>query len=243
MGKASRGKWERRLAATAKEVHLLPEQKGKPPDMGLFVGIVFGMASIFLFVLQANGVVEVNWKISILCYSVVAITCTWPCCNHAIPHKSAITRFIAGAFVFGVFGIIGAWATVKQYHRERVSITSEEARQQMNELNDVFAGRDESELRSYFGFPKMLTTNISINKQRRLNYQKYSKDLDPNTYLNGHQAQYDSEYALKRLHRSNGPFFVTTDINVVSFIVLPETYTSARLHFLNMRTPQYCLFP
>jgi len=86
------------------------------PDYGLYVGLLFGIASIFFFVLQSNGV-EVNWITSAIIYAVCTVGVVWTTLRHALPHRGK-GRYAAVAGLVMVCVAVGSIGTFKQYRKE-----------------------------------------------------------------------------------------------------------------------------
>jgi hypothetical protein len=98
----------------------LPPPK-KMPDYGLFVGILFGIVSIFFFVLQSNGV-EVNWIVSAAIYLFCTIAVVWTLLTHALPGKRKAS-VLAGVPVAALCVILGSVGTLKQFSKEHPTRT------------------------------------------------------------------------------------------------------------------------
>lgn len=88
-------------------------------DYGLYVGITFGIASIFFFLLQANGV-EVNWVISATVYALCTIVIVWTTLRHALPARSSVARYTVIVLLVLVCMTLGTCGTVKQYQKEHL---------------------------------------------------------------------------------------------------------------------------
>ena len=90
----------------------------KKPDLGWF-GIFLGAAlAVLFFVLQANGVVEMNWLLSAIVYFAVICGVVWSFLTHAAPHKSRNTRAAGAILWILVIGALGSYGTFNQFRRE-----------------------------------------------------------------------------------------------------------------------------
>lgn len=98
-----------------------PAPSGQKPDYGLFVGILFGIASIFFFVLQSDGV-EVNWLWSVAIYAACTIGVVWTTAKHALPGKGKATRYTVTSILVLLCVALGSIGTVKQYHKEHSAV-------------------------------------------------------------------------------------------------------------------------
>lgn len=109
--------------------------------------------------------------------------------------------------------------------RLNVPMAPEEA-QELLGLDRFISGKDESDLRNFFGFPEMVSLNIEMNKERRLHYMRTGNpNLDLTPYIQGRQMQLDVEYSPGRLKRTEAGFTFIPDINTVPLIVLPRSFT------------------
>jgi hypothetical protein len=89
------------------------------PDYGLFVGILFGIASVFFFVLQSNGI-EVNSLWSAVIYAACTFVLVWTLFVHALPGRRWAGVFI-GVLVLLLCGVLGVIGTTKQFRKEHPS--------------------------------------------------------------------------------------------------------------------------
>ncbi|HEY6487530.1 MAG TPA: hypothetical protein VIY99_00270 [Terracidiphilus sp.] len=99
------------------------EPSSNKPDYGLFVGILFGIVSVFFFVLQSNGV-EVNWLISSVIYVICTLALVWTILAHALPGKGkkALWVVIPLVLLCVVLGFIG---TAKQFYKDHSATTTQ----------------------------------------------------------------------------------------------------------------------
>jgi hypothetical protein len=221
-------------ALTPAPIEASPNARGR--DYGLFVGILSVVISVIVFSLQSNGV-EVNWIASIVIYASCATAAAWTTLRHALPGKSLLIRSSVTGLLLTVCLVSGSIGTVKQYQKEHsVSVAispSQEENEEIAQLDNIFAGRDEIKLREFYGFPEMLALNMDINKARRMHYRATGNpnmDLEP--YINGRQMAYDAQYAPRNFKNKPGALSVTLDINVVSLLVLPQSYTDNKAALL-----------
>lgn len=88
-------------------------------NLDRFIGIFSGTLGILLFCLQANGV-EMNWKISLAAYTLIAFVCVYSCMRHAVPDRGAATKIICALSIFCTVGFLGYIGTIKQYRRDHM---------------------------------------------------------------------------------------------------------------------------
>jgi hypothetical protein len=213
-----------------------PSSNNRKPDYGLFVGILFGIATVFIFALQNNGF-EVNWKWSILIYLVCSFFAGLTTLRHALPGRKPLVKYSATITLVLLCLTLGSIGTTKQYQKEHaspVSISpSQEENEEIAQLDNIFAGRDEIQLRQLYGFPEMLALNMDLNKARRKHYLETGiSDMDMTPYTKNRQMSYDAEYAPKNLMKTPGSFVIIQDINVVSLLVLPQDYSANKAALL-----------
>ena len=111
------------MVETEQKVSNQEEPPNKKPDHGLFVGILFGVFSIFFFVLQSNGV-EVNWLWSAALYAFCTIAVVWTTLRHALPGKGRMSRIAVILLLVLICIVLGSIGTVKQYRKEHPLDTS-----------------------------------------------------------------------------------------------------------------------
>lgn len=96
-----------------------PQPPRRQRDPGIFVGVFFGVATVVLFLLQANGVDVVGWKISaalyLLCIGVIVRSLH----RHAIPEpEKKLVRWFCTAVIVLVMLVLGRIGTTKEFMRE-----------------------------------------------------------------------------------------------------------------------------
>ena len=96
----------------------------RKPDVGLFVGIFSGIAGLFFFVLQANGV-EVNWLWSLLIYLLCTGGAVWTALAHALPSKGRWIKWTIGTLLALLCLTLGSIGTFKQYKKEHLPKSAE----------------------------------------------------------------------------------------------------------------------
>lgn len=233
MGKASRGKWETRMYAAwlAGQQSAETEPMANPllwvlqklwswPVVGAGASVVYGLGAAALFgdeyiaaaVLFCLGVI---W--------VAAKTLAWEeTAKHA--RRGTVSTII---IILAAAAIGGSLSWVWYRHSSSSEMSAEEVGE-MTELDDIFAGKDESQLRSYFGFPEMIQVNISVNKERLLHFQKTGDpNIDITPYISHMQAQYSTQFTTRTFLRTPGPISIPPlDIHAVSLLFLPNAYTA-----------------
>lgn len=90
----------------------------KKPDYGLFLGIIGLAGMLFIFALQSNGVVELNWIISAVIYAFAAALIVASVLLHAVPHLGPRKRWSIGVATLFLATGIGAYGTFKEYAKE-----------------------------------------------------------------------------------------------------------------------------
>jgi hypothetical protein len=133
----------------------------------------------------------------------------------------------------------GASGTITQYNNVPPPLPDSEI-EQIKQLDAIFAGRDENELRTLFGYQEMVRLNIEINKQRLLQYQQTGGTFfDYEPYRQGREMQGDSSWAPKKLEMKAYGAQLTLDINVVSLLVLPTEYSVNKKHLLQFENSSF----
>lgn len=109
--------------ATRRKRRTKAEIASKPvapqPDHGM-LGIVLSVVLVVLpYVLQANGVVDLSWQLSMLAYAVCGVVGSWSIYKHGIPHwGTRLTRFLVIFVIIIACGALGFYGTRKQYLKE-----------------------------------------------------------------------------------------------------------------------------
>jgi hypothetical protein len=157
--------------------------------------------------------------------SVAIVTATggtiWFLASHSINGGAPIWTNTVG--VNNGINAPGATGTINQYNNVPPPLPNSEI-EQMEQLDAIFAGRDENELRIFFGFPELVVTNIELYKQKRLHPDA---QLFPD-YLNGRALQLDRQWAPKDFNGDT----VKVDGNTVTFILLPVIYVTNKKQLL-----------
>lgn len=138
-------------------------------------------------------------------------------------------------------GIIapGATGAINQYNNVPPPLPNSEI-EQIKQLDVIFAGRDENDLRILFGYQEMVSLNIEINKQRRLQYQKTGGTyFDYEPYRQGREMQVDWSWAPKNLVKNEYGAQLILDINVVSLLVLPTEYSVNKKRLLQFENSSF----
>jgi hypothetical protein len=88
-----------------------------------------------------------------------------------------VNRWIRGIGLCVLYGVVVwlLWVPVQGEYRKEHGPSpsmepSPEESAEISQLDSIFAGKDETQLRAYFGFPEMVDTNIAMNKARRVHY-------------------------------------------------------------------------
>jgi hypothetical protein len=92
--------------------------KPAKPDYMAFITVFSLVIALFLFLLQSDGVLEVNWRLSILSYLVLLAICLWSFLTHVYPYWKKFPQALGIMAITIFFGVIGAYATCLQYRRE-----------------------------------------------------------------------------------------------------------------------------
>lgn len=158
----------------------LPSKRlGGMPDFGLFVGIAGFVGMVVIFVLQSDGVVEMNWLLSLAIYTVSALVVSWSVWSHATPHlRKKWMRMILVGLSFLILGALGTFGTVKEYrHEHSGAINSQEAKE-FEEINQFISEKSEDELRDVFDFSRIEKDGIAIAQESLTPKAKNQADLD-----------------------------------------------------------------
>ncbi len=103
---------------------------------------------------------------------------------------------------------------------------SKEQLEEIRQLDAIFAGLDETDLRNFFGYDQMVDLNMRMYQARIKHFEETgdrSFELAP--YVQGQEMLIDTSIAGEHLHRLQGGGGYDFDPSQIALIVLPRRYS------------------
>jgi hypothetical protein len=103
---------------------------------------------------------------------------------------------------------------------------SKEQLEEIKQLDAIFAGLDENDLRTFFGFDEMVELNMRMYQARIKHFKETGeKSFSLIPYIQGQEMLMDTSVAGEHVHGLQGGGWYDFDPNQIAFIVLPRKYS------------------
>ena len=109
---------------------------------------------------------------------------------------------------------------------EKQSGVSQQQLEEIKQLDAIFSGLEETDLRRFFGFEEMVYLNMKMYQARVKHFKETSdRSFDISPYVQGQQMLLDTTIAGEHLHHIPGGGGYDFDPSQIAFVVLPPKYS------------------
>jgi hypothetical protein len=199
-------------------------------DTALFFTIVFGLATVATYLLQANGVITVSWIPSIGGYAIMLGIFSWSFLKWDIPHRwRAVTRWTVlsacglGIFVLGFLGVSTQYA--REYPKAKAQTSNSVPPLTKADLEEALKtqrpnGQDSGH--------KTLGQQTPLPEQEGLTYPGFKENIETvSLSIGGMRASYPLSELRKKKH---GAAFNIGDDTITPYLIGNKVYTDVSLY-------------